>query len=451
MQIMIVGCGKVGINLTEQLTKEGHNITVIDQDRSIVTAVSNKYDVMGVVGNGISYSVQAEAGLKDTDLVIAVAGSDELNLLCCLIAKKMGNCNTIARVRNPIYSKEIDVIREELGLSMVINPELAASFEMARLLRFPSAMKIETFAKGRVEIIKMVIGEDSPLHELSVMEITTKLKCDVLICAVERGEEVTIPNGSFVLQAGDVVSVVASPKNSGAFFKKMGFDTHQVKDAMIVGGGEISYYLASQLLSMGISVKIIELKKERCEELSVLLPKAVIINGDAIDQNILMEEDLKHAQAFVSLTNIDEENILLSLFAKSESNAKIITKINRISFDNVISNLNLGSVIYPKHVTAEYILRYVRAMQNSIGSNIETLYQLIEDKVEALEFVIRQDAPVIGIPLEKLNLKKNLLLCSINRKGQIITPRGQDMMQLGDTVIIVTSHHGLDDIADILE
>ena len=451
MQIMIVGCGKVGINLTEQLTKEGHNITVIDQDRSIVTAVSNKYDVMGVVGNGTSYSVQAEAGLKDTDLVIAVAGSDELNLLCCLIAKKMGNCNTIARVRNPIYSKEIDVIREELGLSMVINPELAASFEMARLLRFPSAMKIETFAKGRVEIIKMVIGEDSPLHELSVMEITTKLKCDVLICAVERGEEVTIPNGSFVLQAGDVVSVVASPKNSGAFFKKMGFDTHQVKDAMIVGGGEISYYLASQLLSMGISVKIIELKKERCEELSVLLPKAVIINGDAIDQNILMEEDLKHAQAFVSLTNIDEENILLSLFAKSESNAKIITKINRISFDNVISNLNLGSVIYPKHVTAEYILRYVRAMQNSIGSNIETLYQLIEDKVEALEFLIRQDAPVIGIPLEKLNLKKNLLLCSINRKGQIITPRGQDMMQLGDTVIIVTSHHGLDDIADILE
>lgn len=451
MQIMIVGCGKVGINLTEQLTKEGHNITVIDQDRSIVTAVSNKYDVMGVVGNGTSYSVQAEAGLKDTDLVIAVAGSDELNLLCCLIAKKMGNCNTIARVRNPIYSKEIDVIREELGLSMVINPELAASFEMARLLRFPSAMKIETFAKGRVEIIKMVIGEDSPLHELSVMEITTKLKCDVLICAVERGEEVTIPNGSFVLQAGDVVSVVASPKNSGAFFKKMGFDTHQVKDAMIVGGGEISYYLASQLLSMGISVKIIELKKERCEELSVLLPKAVIINGDAIDQNILMEEDLKHAQAFVSLTNIDEGNILLSLFAKSESNAKIITKINRISFDNVISNLNLGSVIYPKHVTAEYILRYVRAMQNSIGSNIETLYQLIEDKVEALEFVIRQDAPVIGIPLEKLNLKKNLLLCSINRKGQIITPRGQDMMQLGDTVIIVTSHHGLDDIADILE
>lgn len=452
MQIMIVGCGKVGINLTEQLSKEGHNITVIDQDRSVVTAVSNKYDVMGVVGNGTSYSVQAEAGLKDTDLVIAVAGSDELNLLCCLIAKKMGgNCNTIARVRNPIYSKEIDVIREELGLSMVINPELAASYEMARLLRFPSAMKIETFAKGRVEIIKMVISEDSPLHNLSVMEITTKLKCDVLICAVERGEEVTIPNGSFVLQAGDVVSVVASPKNSGAFFKKMGFDTHQVKDAMIVGGGEISYYLASQLLSMGISVKIIELKKERCEELSVLLPKAVIINGDAIDQNILLEEDLKHTEAFVSLTNIDEENILLSLFAKSESNAKVITKINRISFDNVISNLSLGSVIYPKHVTAEYILRYVRAMQNSIGSNIETLYQLIEDKVEALEFVIRQDAPVIGIPLEKLNLKKNLLLCSINRKGQIITPRGQDMMQLGDTVIIVTSQHGLDDIADILE
>ena len=450
MQIIIVGCGKVGINLTEQLVKEGHNIAVVDMDSTVVSSVSNKYDVLGVTGNGASYNVQIEAGLDQADLLIAVAGSDELNLLCCLIAKKMGNCNTIARVRNPIYSKEIDVIREEMGLSMIINPELAASYEMSRLLRFPSAMKIDTFAKGRVEIVKIAIAEGSPLCDHYIMELLAKYKYDVLVCAVERGEEITIPNGNFVFRAKDVISVVATPRSSSQLFKKLGIANSQVKDAMIVGGGEITYYLAAQLLDMGIAVKIIELKKERCEQLSALLPKATIIHGDAIDQNILLEEDLTHAEAFISLTNFDEENILLSLFAKSASNAKVITKINRISFDSVIDSLELGSIIYPKHVTSEYIIRYVRAMQNSIGSNIETLYQLIEDKVEALEFVIRENAPVVGVPLEKLNLKSNLLLCSINRRGKIIIPRGQDELHVGDTVVVVTSHKGLDDIGDIL-
>ena len=451
MQIIIVGCGKVGINLTEQLVKEGHNVSVIDLDSSVVSSVANEFDVLGVTGNGASYSVQVEAGLENADLLIAVAGSDELNLLCCLIAKKMGNCNTIARVRNPIYSKEIDVIREEMGLSMIINPELAASYEMSRLLRFPSAKKIDTFAKGRVEIVKIVIAEDSPLCDHSIMELLAKYKYDVLVCAVERGDDITIPNGSFVLKAKDVISVVATPRSSSQLFKKLGLANNQVKDAMIAGGGEISYYLAAQLLDMGIAVKIIELKKERCEKLSALLPKATIINGDAIDQNILLEEDLAHAEAFISLTNFDEENILLSLFAKTASKAKVITKINRISFDSVIDSLELGSIIYPKHVTSEYIIRYVRAMQNSIGSNIETLYQLIEDKVEALEFVVRDNATVVGIPLEKLNLKSNLLLCSINRRGKIIIPRGQDELHVGDTVVVVTSHKGLDDISDILE
>ncbi len=450
MQIIIVGCGKVGINLTEQLVKEGHNVSVIDLDTAVVTSVSNEFDVLGVTGNGASYSVQLEAGLDHADLLIAVAGSDELNLLCCLIAKKMGNCNTIARVRNPIYSKEIDVIREEMGLSMIINPELAASYEMSRLLRFPSAMKIDTFAKGRVEIVKIVISADSPLCDHSIMELLSKYKYDVLVCAVERGDEIAIPNGSFVLKAKDIISVVATPRSSSLLFKKLGIANTQVKDAMIAGGGEISYYLASQLLDMGIDVKIIELKKERCEQLSALLPKATIIHGDAIDQNILLEEDLAHTEAFISLTNFDEENILLSLFARTVSNAKVITKINRISFDSVIDSLELGSIIYPKHVTSEYIVRYVRAMQNSIGSNIETLYQLIEDKVEALEFVIRDNAAVVGIPLEKLNLKSNLLLCSINRRGKIIIPRGQDELCVGDTVVVVTSHKGLDDISDIL-
>ncbi len=240
MQIIIVGCGKVGITLTEQLVKEGHNLSVIDLDNAVVTSVSNEYDVLGVTGNGASYNVQLEAGLDNADLLIAVAGSDELNLLCCLIAKKMGNCNTIARVRNPIYSKEIDVIREEMGLSMIINPELAASYEMSRLLRFPSAKKIDTFAKGRVEIVKIAISEGSPLCDHSIMELLSKYKYDVLVCAVERGDEITIPNGSFVLKAKDIISVVASPRSSSQLFKKLGLANNQVKDAMIAGGGEIT-------------------------------------------------------------------------------------------------------------------------------------------------------------------------------------------------------------------
>lgn len=450
MNIIVVGCGKVGSTLTEQLSKEGHDITVIDTEKDVVQALSNKFDVMGVIGNGASHSIQLEAGIEKADLLIAVAGSDELNLLCCLIAKKAGNCHTIARVRNPIYSQEIGLIKEELGLSMIVNPEYAAAVEVARILRFPSVIKIDTFAKGKVELLKFKIQQGSKLHNFMLMDISARLHCDVLVCAVERGDEVIIPNGSFMLQEKDVISIVASPKNASEFFKKIGVLTHQVKDAMLVGGGDISYYLAEQLLNMGINVKIIEKKHERCEELSEKFPKAIIINGEGIDQNLLIEEGLSTVEAFASLTNLDEENIMLSLFAKSQTKAKLITKVNRITFDAVINELDLGSVICPKFITAEYIIRYVRAMQNSIGSNIETLYRIIENKAEALEFLVKEDAPIVGIPLQELNLKENILICCINHKGKIITPRGQDRICVGDTVIIVTTNTGLNDISDIL-
>ncbi len=451
MKIIIVGCGKTGATITEQLSQEGHDIAIIDIDSYVIHDVTNNFDVMGVVGNGASYTVQMEAGIEEADILIAVTDSDELNLLCCLIAKKAGNCHTIARVRNPMYNKEINFIKEELGLSMTINPEYAAATEMARILRFPSAIKVETFAKGRVELMEFIIGEGSILHNCSLMDISKKIQSEVLVCAVKRGDKVIIPNGSFVLQQHDIISIVAPPTSSRDFFKKIEINTHQVSNAMIVGGGTIAYYLAEQLLSKGIEVKIIESNHDRCEQLSDLLPKAVIINGDATNHNVLLEEGIEHCDSFVSLTGIDEGNIFLSLFAKNNSKAKIITKINRISVDDVISTFNLGSLIYPKFITTEYIVRYVRAMQNSIGSNVETLYRIVDSQAEAMEFLIREDSKVVGVPLEQLNLKENLLIACINRAGNIILPKGKTEIQVGDTVIIITTQKGLHDIKDIMK
>ncbi len=450
MQIIIVGCGNVGATLTEQLSKEGHNITVIDMDGNTVERVANQHDVMGIVGNGASLSVQNEAGIEEADLMIAVTTSDELNLLCCLIAKKAGDCKTIARVRNPVYNKEIAFIKGELGLSMVINPEYAAACEISRLLKFPSAIKVDIFAKGRIELLKCKLGEGSVLHGRPLTYISGGLGCEVLICAVERGEEVFIPDGSFELREKDIITVVASSRNANEFFRKIGMTMNRIKNCIIVGGGETTYYLAKQLLPMGIGIKIIEQDKERCNELSELLPQAMIIHGDGTDRNLLDEEGLPRIHAFVSWTSLDEENIMLSLYAKSVSKAKTITKVHRISYDEIIDSLDLGSVLYPKNITAEYILQYVRAMQNSIGSNVETLYRLIENKVEALEFRVNEQSELVGVPLKELRLKDNLLIACINRKGIIITPGGQDSIMLGDTVVVVTTNQGFHDLKDIL-
>lgn len=450
MKTIIAGCGKVGSTLAEQLNREGHDITLIDVNSTALERVSAACDVIGLVGNGISYSVQSEAGIEDADLFIAVTDSDEINLLSCLIAKKAGNCKTIARVRNPIYDTETTFLRNELGISMIINPEMAAAQEIGRLVLFPSAIEIDTFARGRVELLKIQVPKGSVLHNLHVFDIVEKLKCDVLICAVERDDDVIIPGGNFVLKELDTISFVASPKQTYNFFKKIGIKTSSIKHCMIVGGGKIAYHLTRHLLSLGIHVKIVERNKERCEELSALLPDAVIIQGDGTNETLLNEEGIEYAESFVSLTDVDEENILLSLYVASCSKAKVMTKINRISFKEIIGHLNLGSIICPKNITAEHILQYVRAMQNSMGSNIETLYRIVNDKVEALAFNIKKDSPIIGITFDKMNLKDNLLICSIIRKGKTITPRGQDMIQVGDQVIVVTTNSGLKDICDIL-
>ena len=450
MKIIIVGCGKVGTTLAEQLNRENHDITLIDCDSEALQSISDSTDVMSVTGNGAVYQVQMEAGIKEADLLIATTNSDELNMLCCLIAKKAGNCHTIARIRNPEYSAEINYIREELNLSLAINPELAAAREIARLLRFPNAIKIELFAKGRIELLKFLIPKESILDRMKVMDVVSRLKSNVLICAVERGDDVVIPDGNFEMRGGDKMSFIAPHADCADFFRKAGIENNTVNSAMFVGGGKLTVYLAKALADTKIKIKIIEQDEERCRILSEILPHAMIIHGDGSDQKLLLEEGIRQTEAFASLTGFDEENILLSLYAASQSRAKLITKVNKIAFENVINSLNLGSVIYPKMLTADIILQYVRAMQNSMGSNIETLYKIVADKAEALEFRGRGDSPVLGIPLEKLRTRNNLLVACINRNGRIIMPRGKDTLEAGDTVIIVTTHTGLNDLKDIL-
>ncbi len=452
MNIIIIGCGKVGTKLVEQLSaEEEHNITVVDTRYALVQEITSEYDIMGIAGNCMSVDTLTEAGIHEADIVIAVTGSDEQNLLTCLMAKKLGNCGAIARVREPENNRAAHLLKEDLGISMVINPERAAASEIARVLRFPSAIKIDTFAKGRVEILKFRIPENSVLDGLSVSGIVGKLNCDILVCGVERDNEAFIPGGTFVLHSGDLISIVASIRNAALFFKKIGFKTHRVRDSIIVGGGSMAFYLAQQLLDTGIGVKIIEQNQKRCDELCQLLPKAAVVCGDGTDNRLLLEEGLESTESIVSLLNIDEENILLSLYAQSKTKGKIVTKINRIGYDEVITRLDIGTTVYPKNITAEYIIRFVRAKNNSIGSNIETMHLILEGKAEALEFRIRENSPISNITLDKLKLKENILVACIIRGTKVIIPRGRDVILPGDTVIVVTRKSGFQDISDILQ
>ena len=455
MKIIVVGCGKVGSALARQLSEEGHDVSVVDKNQQVVNEVSSNYDVIGIVGNGGSYSVQKELGVEEADLMIAASDSDELNLLCCLIAKKAGDCSTIARVRNPIYNSEVGFIREELGLSLTVNPEYAAAIEASRLLKFPSAIKIEPFARGHVELLKFAVPQGSLLDGHTLAEVSRNIRGEVLVCAVERGtnHDVTIPGGDFRLQAGDTISIVAGAGSARAFVEKVGLKSRSVTNCMIVGGGTIGYYLAKILLESHISVTIIEKDPERARILSEDIPEANVICGDAANQNVLLEEDIENCESFVSLTGMDEENIFLSLYARkaSRKDVKLITKINRINYDDIIDDMNLGSILNPQHIAAEFIVRYVRAMENSIGSNVETLYNIIENKAEALEFLIQMGSPVIGIPLISLPIRKGVLIACIYRNRQIIIPNGQSRIEVDDRVIVVTTQIGFQDIRDILE
>jgi len=450
VKIVVVGDGKVGYTLTEQLSKEGHDLVVIDQNINALNNSANTLDVMAVQGNGASYSVQVQAGVPEADLLIAAASADEINILCCMVAKKLGVKHTIARVRNPEYAEQLVVMKEELGLSMSVNPEFAAAQEISRILGFPAATKIESFAKGRVELVEFKLEKGTPLHDLPLSSLYAKYQVKVLICAVQREGEVYIPTGDFVLREGDRIHITAAPAQIALFFKKIKASNHKIRTVMIVGGGKITFYLTRLLQAMGISVKVIESDLARCQNLSRVFPKAMIIQGDGTEKELLQEEGLAQMDAFVALTGSDEENIILSMYADSQKVGKVVTKINRMAFPEILDNTGIETVISPKYIIANQIIRYVRAMQNSVGSNVETLHKIVNNQAEALEFRVSDRFGFAGVPLKDLKLKSELLIATIIRQGKIIIPGGGDTIEVGDSVIVVTTNRYLKDLDDIL-
>ncbi len=451
LDIIIVGSGIVAATLVERLSKEGHDITIIDKDRERVNEIASYNDVMGIVGNGARYGILMDAGITRADAFIAVSEDDELNLLSCTIASHVSKCATFARVQTPDYSSEARYYRDKLGLTMVINPELSTAKDIARLLYQPNALEVNPFAHGRAEMVKFQVYEDNPLVGKTIAEIGAELPHDLLICVIERNDEVIIPKGNDHIENGDLVSFVSSKEHVRKFFDYIGFDTRRVSDCMIIGGGTSAFFVATELLHMGINVKIIEQDPARCEELSVLLPKAIVINGDGTSEELLHEENIRQVESFIPLTGIDEENVLLALHAaKVNDNVKIVTKINRVNYREVIRGMDLGSVIYPRYIIAEAIISYIRGMMNSQGSNVETLYHMFNDRVEAVEFMVTEESPVTEVHLRDLRIKKNVLIATINRKGKIIIPSGRDRIHVGDSVMIVTTNLGYDNINQIL-
>lgn len=453
MQVLVVGCGKVGTKIAGQLCQEGCDVTVVDKNPSHLRRVIDNFDVLAIEGDGSSYSTLEEAGVNKADLIIAVTDSDEKNLLSCLIAKKGGRASAIARVRNPVYYSEIRFFRDSFGLAMAVNPEMAAAAEIARVFRFPSAISIEIFAKGHVELLTFRLAKDSILVGKSLVYIHSHLKCDILVLLVRRGTQVTIPSGDFVLEGGDVLSVVYGQGDEIGFFRKIGIETNRVHTVMIIGGGKMTYYLAKLLLREKMAVKIIEQDAARCEELAEQLHEAVIIHGDGTDEDLLIEEGIGNVEGFVSLTGMDELNIMLSLYAKSQNpKAKLVTKITRIGFADVIESLDLGTIVNPKEITADYVVHYARSLQASMDSNMENLYKLADGQAEVMEFHVKQASRATGRELQKMKLKKNILIGKILRGGRLFTPSGPDTIEVGDFVVLVArAEDKILDLEDILE
>lgn len=451
MKMVIIGNGKVGSNLASMLSNEGHDVTVIDINAAALERTQNTEDVMCIEGNGIDKSVQTDANVGKSGVVIAATPYDEVNLLCCLIAKKLGAKRTIARVRNPEYYKQIDFIREDLGLSMIINPEGVTADEILRVLITPDAANVEVFERGKMELVEYKLPENSPILDCSLQEIYKRTRIKFLICAVQRDSDIYIPSGGFILRSGDRISIAASHKEIEQFFKMNGSIKDKVKSCMIVGGGRISYYLTRNLLGMGMHVKIIEKDLERCKQLAQMFPKAAVINADGTDQDTLVEEGIGEVDAFVAVTGIDEENIIMSLFAKHNSDAKVVAKINRESYVDLASRIGLDCIVSPKNLTTTSVLAYVRSLDNT-ESNIESLYHIVNNRVEAVEFRIRDVIPgLTGIPLKELRTKKNILICSVVRGRQVIIPDGSTTIEAGDSVLIVSKEHRFTDIRDIID
>ena len=453
MKIIIVGVGKVGLALTKHLSRE-NKVTIIDQNPQLGDNLINIYDVMGVCGNGASYDVQKEAEADKADLLIATASSDEINILTCLVAKKLGIPHTIARIRNPEYEKQLRFMREELGLSMSINPEKATAREIARVLRFPAAMKLESFSKGRLELVEYRLAENSTLHGTQLSDLYRNIRVRVLICAVSRRDETYIPSGDFVLQAGDKIYLTAAPHELELFFRHLGVFRGRASSVMIVGASKLCYYLASQLIDMGMSVKIVDQNRQRCVEIEERLPKALVIVGDGTDSELLQEEGIGQIDAFVAITGLDEANILMSMSAARQSrDCKVVAKINRRSLMELVSTEGMiDSVVSTGAVTTELILKYIRSMKNATGSQVKTLHRIVDEKVEALEFGIKENYSFVGVPLRDLRIKSGILVAGIvRRSGRIVIPTGDDVINQGDDVIVVATDTGIQDIRDIFQ
>ncbi len=452
MKVVIIGNGKVGGSLSSALVNEGHDVTVVDREAEKLTKIQNTLDVMCIEGNGATIDTQMEAAVDKAGLLIAATPYDELNILCCLIGKRLGAKKTISRVRMPEYYRQMHLIREDLRLSMVINPELATADEIFRVLIFPPAAKVEMFGKGKLELVEYKLPKTSSIDDHSLQDIYKKIKTKFLICAVQREDEIFIPGGDFVLEAGDRINIIASHKNLEKFFRVSGLMKDKIRTVMIVGGGSVCYYLAQQLLNVGMKVKIIEKDISRSNRIAKLLPKAIVISGDGTDQDLLMEEGVMDADAFVALTGIDEENMIISLFAKDNTNAKVVTKISRENYIALSSDLELDCIVSPRHLTTSNVLSYVRSLANATGSEIESLYHIISNQVEAIEFRIRDYIPnLVGVPLHSVRLKRNILICALIRKREIIIPDGNATIEQGDSVVVVSKEHHFSNVKDILD
>ncbi|QGU94666.1 Trk system potassium transporter TrkA [Clostridium bovifaecis] len=443
MKIIIIGAGKVGYNLADSLEKEGHNVIIIDKNPEVLKRAEENLDVMCIRGNGVSTNTLLEAGINETDLLIAVTNSDEVNMVCCLTAKKLKAAHTVARIRDTDYARELSLLKEELGLEMVINPEFATADEIAQSINFSPAINIENFAKGMVKMVQLKVTGDMFIVGQSLEKALSKFKFPILFGVVVRGDEVIVPNGKFIIKENDKIHVIGKYSSIYNFSRALGILPQKLKNIMILGGGRISYYLASILLDMGINVKVIEINREKCLMLSELLPKALIINADGTDEELLLSENIKDMDGFISVTGIDEENLLSSLVAKQNGVKKVITKISRTNYSNIVNSLGLDNVIIPKVIVANQILKYVR------GNNIESLYRIVDGKVEILEFIADEESKLLNLPLKQVEFRQGVIIATIVRKKKVIIPHGNDSIQNGDRIIVIAKEKNISKLEDL--
>ena len=450
MDIIIAGDGKVGSTQAQQLSAEGHDVTLIDSELHVLNTSMERYDLMGVHGNCASKSVLLQAGVKDAELLIAATSADVINLLCCTTAHGLNpNLHTIARIRNPEYTDQIHEMRDVFALSLSVNPERQAAQEIERLLKYPGFLRRDSFAKSRAEIVELRIDSASKLRDVSLIEMNAIVKCKVLVCAVLRNGQAIAPKGNFILREGDRIFVTAPTNNLATLLKNLGIVTRRVRNVILCGGGRVSYYLASLLEKDGMRVQIIETNRDRCTELATLLPHTTVIHGDGTDQDLLNSQGLSQCDALVTLTGVDELNMIMSLYGIKQAVPLVITKLSRLDNRSIIDSLSLGSVVCPKDLCCNTIVRYVRAMQKQTGAAL-SLRTIADGQAEAIEFLVDEHTRNCGIPLKQLKLKSDVLVAMINRGAHTEIPSGDSFFRAGDSVVVVTSGRGtLQELNDI--